>query len=220
MKKYITQALISICIIFSLETLGYTAVLAVKQLRVLDITIVFSLLISSVAAVILQLICFTPLIFKNLKYFIRVIIFSAALCAVLIVIAIKFKWIPFLSADVIFNFIMIFFGILVIMSVIFSAIYNKKNKEYDGLLGSYKKGITSDGSLPKMLRSSIGIPYDTPLIYPTAIAAMQAVSKYCDAEGLKYSFTSDTTVEIEGEPYDVLVRMAGRFGYTITIRRK
>lgn len=54
-----------------------------------------------------------------------------------------------------------------------------------------------------MFKKSFWVPYEDSTVYPTLTLAMNAITKYCEANGDACTFTNDDEVEINGKKYEI-----------------
>lgn len=73
-----------------------------------------------------------------------------------------------------------------------------------------------------MLKKSFWVPYEDSTVYPTLIAAMNAITKYCEENGESCTFTADDEVEINGIKYEIYRghELGSRGNYGIKCKEK
>lgn len=99
----------------------------------------FSLLLVSVAAGVLQVLAFSDLVIKKLAYGWRLVVFVVPFFAVLTAFALGFGWFPSEEKGAWVLFAVIFLSIFLIACVGFEIYFRLSGKKYDGLLGQYRK---------------------------------------------------------------------------------
>lgn len=92
------------------------------------------------AAVIMQLVFFTPLVIKRLGYAARVALFGACFYAVLTPLAALFGWFPTDIPGAWITWTVIYVVILAFMTVLFTLIYRRETKALNEKLERYKSG--------------------------------------------------------------------------------
>ena len=92
------------------------------------------------AAVIMQLVFFTPLVIKRIGYAARVALFGACFYAVLTPLAALFGWFPTDIPGAWITWTVIYVVILAFMTVLFTLIYRRETKALNEKLERYKSG--------------------------------------------------------------------------------
>lgn len=133
------------CISFTLSVVIYTAVSACYGVFQISAAIVFELLALSVAGCVLQVLVFTNLVMKKMRYSLRMLLFFVPFLLILTGFAVAFEWFPmeYLSAWLMFFGIFVVFFIL--STLVFELVFYAAGKKYNGLLGEYKKKKIGDG---------------------------------------------------------------------------
>ena len=104
----------------------------------------FSFLLLSLAGGVLQIVAFTELVIKRLRYTLRLFVFAVPYLAVLSAIAAGFGWLPAAQPGAWALFFLIFLAVLLTMTLGFELYYRISGKKYDGLLGQYRASRTRD----------------------------------------------------------------------------
>lgn len=73
-----------------------------------------------------------------------------------------------------------------------------------------------------MFKKSFWVPYDDGSVYPSLSRTMDAISRYCEQNGLSCTFTADNEVEIDGKAYEIYrgYENGSRGNYGIKCREK
>ena len=104
----------------------------------------FAFLLLSLAGGVLQIVAFTELVIKRLRYTLRLFVFAVPYLAVLSAIAAGFGWLPAAQPGAWALFFLIFLAVLLTMTLGFELYYRISGKKYDGLLGQYRASRTRD----------------------------------------------------------------------------
>ena len=96
----------------------------------------FSFLLLSLAGGVLQIVAFTELVIKRLRYTLRLFVFAVPYLAVLSAIAAGFGWLPAAQPGTWALIFLIFLAVLLTMTLGFELYYRISGKKYDGLLAS------------------------------------------------------------------------------------
>ena len=73
----------------------------------------------------------------------------------------------------------------------------------------------------KMFKKAFDVPYEDISEYPTPAKEMEAISKYCEANGETCVFTGDDEVEISGIKYEICRGVSPlNLGYGIACKEK
>lgn len=142
MKKFLSIVVsvkANACICFMawmfLAAVGYT-VCGVSEI---SLSVVWQFIALSVIAAAFQLVAFSSLVFKKLRYSLRMLVFCLPFLAVLSGFAWVFHWFPtgeLLSWVIFWGS---FFVLLIAMTIGFEIAFRIAGKRYDGLLGEYHK---------------------------------------------------------------------------------
>ena len=143
MKKFISGVITwknYACMMFTGCVCLYGAITLAQGGDSLNIWVLLQLIILSALGTLIQGIAFYPgWVIKNAKYTTRLIIFIIPFLILLTAFALIFHWFP---ADRMINwvvFIGIFIAITVVLTLSFELAFRITGKQYDGLLGQYKK---------------------------------------------------------------------------------
>lgn len=91
------------------------------------------------AAVIMQLVFFTPLVIRRFGYGARIALFGICFYAVLAPLAVAFDWFPAAMPEAWVSFTVIYLVILVLLSALFTALYRRQTKRLNEMLAKYKE---------------------------------------------------------------------------------
>ncbi len=93
-------------------------------------------------ACLLQIVFFTPLVFRSMAYGPRIGLFGLSLYLILSLFAIGFDWFPADSIGAWVSFTVIYLIILAIMTVLFTGLYRRKAKRLNDSLQKYKETLS------------------------------------------------------------------------------
>lgn len=142
MKKFFSivgSMKINACISFTAWMLMMTVGYSIAGIPAVTVSMLWQLVALSVIASILQTIAFSELVFRKLRYSIRMLLFCLPFLAALSVFAWKFQWFPTGELISWAIFLGIFLFILVAMTLGFELAFRLMGKRYDGLLGEYHR---------------------------------------------------------------------------------
>jgi len=104
-----------------------------------SVTILWSLLLVSIAGSLIQAFCFTDWIIKKMRYTRRSLLFVLLFLPALSLAAWKGKWFPIENAGAWLTFIGAFFLTFAVMTIGFDIYFRITGRKYDGMLGQYRK---------------------------------------------------------------------------------
>ena len=104
-----------------------------------SLSMLFSLLIVSVAAGTMQLLAFSDLLFKKLAYGWRLVAFAVPFFVVLTAFAVGFGWFPMEDIGAWVTFIAIFIVIFLFITVGIELYYRLSGRKYDDRLDWYRR---------------------------------------------------------------------------------
>ena len=90
------------------------------------------------AAVIMQLIFFTPFVIRRMSYVVRTVLFGLCFYVVLAALAVAFNWFPADMPAAWISFTVIYLVILALSTVVFTAFYRREMKQLNEKLVEYK----------------------------------------------------------------------------------
>lgn len=140
--EYLKMLATNFCIaftIFMLFSMVFGMIFAGEEART-GIMYCWGIAGAMLAAVIMQLVFFTPLVIKRLGYAARVALFGACFYAVLTPLAALFGWFPTDIPDAWITWTVIYVVILAFMTVLFTLIYRRETKALNEKLERYKAG--------------------------------------------------------------------------------
>lgn len=148
MRKFLKGGLTAgrnCCISFTFSMTIYTIISACFGVWKISAPVVFELLALSVAGCVLQLLAFTDVVWKKMRYSLRMLLFFVPFFLILMGFAVVFEWFPteYLSAWLLF--FGIFLAFFILSTLIFELAFYAAGKKYDGLLGEYKKKRQKEG---------------------------------------------------------------------------
>lgn len=139
--EVIRMLCINFCIaftIFMVMSMAFGMIFADEQAKT-GIMYCWTIAGAMLAAVVLQLVFFTPLLIKRLGYGARVALFGICFFAVLAPLAVVFNWFPADMPVAWVSFTIIYLVILALLSVLFTALYRKQTKRLNEMLAKYKE---------------------------------------------------------------------------------
>lgn len=104
-----------------------------------ELSILFSLLLVSIAAGIMQVLAFSNLLFKKLAYSWRLVVFAVPFFAVLTAFAVRFGWFPTGNVKAWVMFIVIFIIIFLFITVGIELYYRLSGRKWDDRLDWYRR---------------------------------------------------------------------------------
>ena len=125
--------------VFMLFTMIFGMIFAGEEARA-GIMYCWGIAGAMLAAVIMQLVFFTPLVIRRLGYATRVALFGVAFYAVLTPLAALFGWFPADMPGAWITWTVIYVVILVLLTVLFTLVYRREAKELNEKLERYKSG--------------------------------------------------------------------------------
>lgn len=117
----------------------YLFFLFVFQWESVPLHMLFSMLLVSIAAALMQILAFSNLILKKLSYTWRLVVFAIPFGAVLTACAVVFRWFPIENPGAWITFGVIFVVIFVLCMAGFELYFRLSGRKYDDKLDWYKK---------------------------------------------------------------------------------
>lgn len=142
MKKIlasIIEILKSTCFSFTITLCIFLLFRFISGEENMQVSYIFSILMVSIGAAILQFVAFSEVIFKKLNYIYRLCIFIFPFLGLITGIAFRFQWFPVEMAKAWILFFSIFVIIFIIFTIGFEIYFKITGRKFDGLLGEYKK---------------------------------------------------------------------------------
>lgn len=102
-------------------------------------TLLWSLLLASMAGSLIQALCFSDWIIRKMRYTWRSLLFVLLFLPALSLAAWKGEWFPMERAGSWAFFIGLFFLIFIAMTVGFDIYFRITGRKYDGMIGRYRK---------------------------------------------------------------------------------
>ena len=99
----------------------------------------WALLLASVLGTLIQAVCFSDWIIKNMRYTWRSLLFCVLFLPTLAVLSWKAQWFPAENWESWALFAGIFFAIFFVMTIGFDIYFRLTGRKYDGLLGQYRR---------------------------------------------------------------------------------
>lgn len=127
-------------------SLMYTAAMAIYLLfsllfhnNQIPLSILWDILLMCAAGSLLQMLCFSDLLIRRMRYTRRSLLFVGLFLPLLSVFAWKMEWFPADQVGAWAIFIGIFFLIFILMTVGFDVYFQATGRKYDGLIGQYRR---------------------------------------------------------------------------------
>lgn len=143
MKKFmegIMQWKTYACLMFTAVTVIYTLIQIFFGNKSIDPMIIISILIVSALGSLIQYVAFTEVVFKNIKYAVRLIIFMIPFFMLILGNALLFDWLPDgTNPGYLVTFAVIFIIVFIGMTIGFEIYYRITEKKYEGLIGQYRQ---------------------------------------------------------------------------------
>lgn len=105
----------------------------------IPLSMLWTLFAVSVAATLIQGICFSTWIFKKMRYTRRSLLFVALFLPLLSFTAWKAEWFPTAELGAWAMFLGMFFLIFIVMTIGFDIYFRITGRKYDGMIGQYRK---------------------------------------------------------------------------------
>lgn len=142
MKKFVsflTEFGTWFCLCFTGSMLIYTVCCMIFGNRTIECEAVFQILGIAAGVTLLQYLCFTGVLFKKLRYSVRMLIFIVPMMGLLSLCAVWFYWFPVEKLGAWIIFLIAAFLAFVGISIGFEIYFWATGKKYDGLLGQYRE---------------------------------------------------------------------------------
>lgn len=127
------------CLIFTAAMFFYLVFSWLFDNQIVSTTMLWTLLLVSIAASLIQGICFSNWIIKKMRYTRRSLLFVLLFLPTLTFAAWKAEWFPMEEAGAWVMFIGMFFLIFIVMTIGFDIYFRVTGRKYDGMLGQYRK---------------------------------------------------------------------------------
>ncbi len=127
------------CYLYTGTMCIYLFFCTVFQNNGISLTILWTLFAMSVAATLIQGICFSNWIIKRMRYTWRSVLFVVLFLPLLTLFAWKAEWFPVDQAGAWAIFLGMFFLIFIIMTIGFDIYFRITGRKYDGMIGQYRK---------------------------------------------------------------------------------
>lgn len=141
MKKFIsalTEFGSWLCLCFTGSMLIYTICNMIFGNGTMECGAVFQILLLCAGVTLLQWLCFTEVVFKQLRYSLRMLIFAIPTMGLLSLCAAVFHWFPVDKMGSWAVFLLAALAAFAGISLGFEIYFWAAGKKYDGLLGEYK----------------------------------------------------------------------------------
>lgn len=132
------QYAISLCVAFSISVSAYTVIAYCMGEHAVSVMMVLSLALICAIGTLIQLLCFSTYVWRNLRYTWRLLLFGGLFLPVLAICAVAFAWFPIASHHAWIGFFAVYLVLLLLITAVFEAYYRLAGKKYDGILGQYR----------------------------------------------------------------------------------
>ena len=129
----------SVCYLYTGAMVIYLFFCTVFRNNEISLTMLWTLFAVSVAATLIQGVCFSNWIFKKLRYTWRSVLFVVLFLPLLTLFAWKAEWFPMEQTGAWAMFIGMFFLIFIVMTIGFDIYFRLTGRKYDGMIGQYRK---------------------------------------------------------------------------------
>lgn len=126
------------CLMFTGTMVLYLVICQILGEQAAPVGTLWSLLLVSAAGTLLQVLCFTELVTRQMRYTTRLALFCLLFLPVLAAIAWAFRWFPMESGSWL-AFLGIFLAVFLIMTLGFELWFRAAGRRYDGILGQYRR---------------------------------------------------------------------------------
>lgn len=137
--KFVVEWKAAASLMFTASVMLFLVVCLFRGETVVRTSTVWSILVVSLLGTHIQLLCFTDLVIKKLRYTLRSLLFAVLFLALLAVAAWAFAWFPVGDAGQWLIFVGIFLAVFLVMTIGFEIYFAAAGKKYDGLLGQYRR---------------------------------------------------------------------------------
>ena len=128
-----------VCFMYTGSMVLYLVFLLVFDQQMVSTFMLWSLLLACMLGALVQMVCWSDLVIKNMRYTLRSLLFVAIFLPMLALLGWKAQWFPAESLESWAIFVGIFFAIYLAMTIGFDIYFRATGRKYDGLLGQYRK---------------------------------------------------------------------------------
>ncbi|MCI9038203.1 MAG: hypothetical protein HFF80_10750 [Oscillospiraceae bacterium] len=128
-----------VCVMYTASMVIYLFFCLVFDHQEVSTTMLWALLLASVLGTLIQAVCFSDWIIKNMRYTWRSLLFCVLFLPTLAVLGWKAQWFPTENWESWALFAGIFFAIFFVMTIGFDIYFRLTGRKYDGLLGQYRR---------------------------------------------------------------------------------
>lgn len=142
MKKFLDGVMkwkTGVCLLYTGAMVIYLVFCLIFDNREVPTTQLWSLLLVCVLGTLLQMLCFSDLLIKKMRYTRRSLLFVVLFLPALSLAAWKAGWFPADNLGSWAMFVGMFFAIFVVMTIGFDVYFRVTGRKYDGLLGQYRR---------------------------------------------------------------------------------
>lgn len=142
MKKFLRGVIewkAGVCFMYTGAMFIYLTFCLVFDHRMVSTSMLWTLLLACVLAALIQMVCYSELIIKNMRYTLRSLLFVVLFLPTLALLGWKAQWFPTENTGSWVMFVGMFFATFIIMTVGFDIYFRITGRKYDGLLGQYRK---------------------------------------------------------------------------------
>lgn len=138
--KALRMLCVNFCIaftIFMLMSMVFGMIFADEQAKQ-GILYCWTIAGAMLAAVIMQLVFFTPFVIRKMSYALRAVLFGVCFYGVLAALAVAFDWFPADMPEAWISFTITYLVILALLTVVFTSFYRREMKQLNEKLAEYK----------------------------------------------------------------------------------
>lgn len=139
----------STCFIFTASVFYYLFFCFIYKNQTVSVSILWGLLLVSMAASFFQALCFSDWIIKKMRYTLRSLLFVVLFLPTLAFAAWRLNWFPADKIGAWVIFIVTFFVIFIVMTVSFDIYFQITGRRYDGLIGRYRRQKEDEDNPPQ-----------------------------------------------------------------------
>ena len=140
-----------VCFMYTGAMFIYLVFCLIFDNRSVSTTMLWTLFLACVLGALIQMLCFSEVVIKKMRYTLRSLLFVILFLPALAALGWKAQWFPTESLGSWLVFVSMFFIIFIAMTVGFDIYFRLTGRKYDGLLGQYRKekdgGVTLPGRL-------------------------------------------------------------------------
>lgn len=129
----------AVCLMYTAAMVIYLFFCTVYGQQDIPLSMLWALLLVSMAGSLIQAVCFSTWIIKKMRYTWRSLLFVLLFLPTLSIAAWKMEWFPIEKTGAWVMFIGIFFLIFLVMTIGFDIYFQITGRKYDGMIGQYRR---------------------------------------------------------------------------------